>query len=414
MTSELRPGNEYTATVYDPKPSAEEMQSAGTAFGAAARRYVTFDLPSRPGVEAPFWRHSGPASIASQLSGTPYVGMYGLARRITSGASTPYEAARRIERYLRDHYAYRQNVPNHSDPLPAFLSVDRAGYCQQFSGTMALMLRMLGVPSRVSTGFAPGGRDPERNNFLVDDTDAHDWVEVFFPRIGWVTFEPTPAAAPAATQLDDNALGVTKSEPSSNGGDTSPVPDQRGAEAQPVRPSSSGSPHGGGGGSGGPTALALGGAAGGLALTALAIYGFRRRRRGLMEPDALARAELDELDSALERIGTPLPTGTTLLEAEAKLGELAGPDAAGYAAQLRNGRYRDPGAGPPEVHERRALRRALLRATGRRSLLRVLIAVPPGGPRPNPRMGRGASTSSRWARLRHRPSAASGAAPGSG
>ena len=48
---------------------------------------------------------------------------------------------------------------------------------------------------------------------VVDDTDAHDWVEVYFPSIGWVTFDPTPGAAPAATQQTDNNLGVTKSPP---------------------------------------------------------------------------------------------------------------------------------------------------------------------------------------------------------
>src|SRR5262249_27398436 len=147
------------------------------------------------------------------VQGTPYEAMYGLARQITAGATTPYDAAQRIELYLRDNFQYRQDVPNHAYPLPAFLGEDHAGYCQQFSGTMALMLRMLGIPSRVSTGFAPGGRDPEHNNSLVDDTDAHNWVEVFFPGIGWVTFDPTPPAAPASTQIDDNALGVTDPTP---------------------------------------------------------------------------------------------------------------------------------------------------------------------------------------------------------
>ena len=112
-------------------------------------------------MEVPFWGRSGPPSIADQVAGHPYEQMYSLARRLAAGAATPYDAASRIELHLREHYAYRQDVPNHAYPLPAFLSEDRAGYCQQFSGTMALMLRMLGIPSRVSTGFSPGGRDPD-------------------------------------------------------------------------------------------------------------------------------------------------------------------------------------------------------------------------------------------------------------
>ena len=145
--------------------------------------------------------------------------MYGIARRLAAGAPTPYDAVQRIEVYLRSNFQYKQDVPNRTYPLPAFIFQDRAGYCQQFSGAMALMLRMLGIPSRVAAGFAPGGREPDRSNYLIDDTDAHNWVEVFFPGIGWATFDPTPPAAPAAQpddglgasdplQIDDSAPGA--------------------------------------------------------------------------------------------------------------------------------------------------------------------------------------------------------------
>jgi transglutaminase-like putative cysteine protease len=390
MTHELRPGNEYTALVYDPKPSIPEMRAAGTAYPAGTRRYVSFALPGRPAapdIETPFWSRSGPASIADQVRGTPYVGMYELARRIASGAPTPYEASRRIEVYLRSHYAYRQNVPNRTYPLPAFLSEDHAGYCQQFSGTMALMLRMLGIPSRVSTGFAPGGRDPERNNFLVDDTDAHDWVEVFFPRIGWVTFEPTPAAAPAATQLDDNALGVTKSPTPSEKSSGPGFPPTTGNQA-PTPKQSAGVSQAQASHESGPGALlVLAAVVAALTLGALGAYGLRLRRRHRMDADRLTGAQVAELDRALARIGHPLPPGATLLTAEVLLEGFAGAPAADYAAALLDRRYRRPGASPPGVRERRALRRALLRASGLRSALRVLAAVPPGGP--SPRTGHG-------------------------
>jgi transglutaminase-like putative cysteine protease len=384
MSRQLRPGYSYTALVYDPKPSPVEMRSAGTAFPPETRRYVSFTLSGAPGgprfVEAPFWGRSGPAPILSQVQGTPYEDMYALALRVTAGATTPYEAARRIELYLRGAYAYRQNVPNREYPLPAFLSVDRAGYCQQFSGSMALMLRMLGIPSRVATGFAPGGRDPDRNNFLVDDTDAHNWVEVFFPSIGWVTFEPTPGASPAATQLDDNTLGVTKIDPSGDKGTTPAVPDFRGADPPAAKPST-GSSGGPGGHTSGPgTVTLLAGGAGVAALSGIATYAFRRGRRGRLDPGDLADAELVELDRALGRLGSPLPAGTTLIGAEERLEGFAGARAAAYAATLRDRRYRDPDAVPPGVAERRVLRRALLRAAGGRAALRVLLAIPPGGP----------------------------------
>ncbi len=396
MNQELRPGNSYTALIYDPQPSASVMRSAGTRYPVEAGSYTSFSVPDPDGtrtLEVPPWSRSGPPSLASRMSGTPYAGMYALARRLAAGAHDPFQAVHRIDLYLRTHYAYRQNVPNHAYPLPAFLSEDRAGYCQQFSGTMALMLRMLGIPSRVATGFAPGGRDPERNNFLVDDTDAHDWVEVFYPSIGWVTFDPTPPAAPAATQLTDNNLGVTKSPAPSEKSSGPNFPDSpTGSVALRKHPTT---------GSSGPSAkgsdpnvwLPLGVVVGAIALAAVALYGWRRWRRNQLDPDHLAEAELRELDRALERIGSPLPPGATLLRAEDQLAAFAGTDAAAYAARLRDRRYGPAGSAPPGIHERRALRRALLEATGRRSLLRVLLAIPPGGP--SPRTGRGDSRTSR-------------------
>jgi hypothetical protein len=397
MNHELHPGNSYTALIYDPQPSVSVMRSVGTSFPSTARYYTSFSLSGGPGgtrsVEAPLWSDSGPASIAGRVRGTPYEAMYSLATRLATGAREPYDAVHRIEQYLRLHYTYRQNVPDHANPLPAFVSQDRAGYCQQFSGAMALMLRMLGIPSRVATGFAPGGRDPERNNFLVDDTDAHDWVEVFFPSVGWVTFDPTPPAAPAATQLDDNDLGVTKGPAPAERSSGPAFPPTGAADTRLHKRAVSGSDGIAQPGSGPGAVMVLAIGAGLLALAAVVAYGYRRRRRSRLEPDQLAAAELGELDRALERIGAPLPPGATLLQAEGLLEGFAGTDAAGYAARLRDGRYRRTGAAPPGIHERRALRRALLDAAGRRSLLRVLLAVPPGGP--SPRTGRGGPRTSR-------------------
>ena len=395
----LEPGDSYTALIYDPEPSEAEMRAAGTAYPSAARRYVSFSLaggasaspapPSATGgpraIQVPFWSSAGPAAIDPEVRGTPYEGMYTLARSLAAGAATPYIAVRRVEQYLRTSFDYRQHVPNHTYPLPAFLSQDRAGYCQQFSGAMALMLRMLGIPSRVAAGFAPGARDPDRNTFLVDDTDAHDWVEVFFPRIGWVTFDPTPGAAPAATQQDDNALGVTDPTRSSNVSVVNIPPEQHsekppaGSQSTNVQPAPRDT---GAKGSGSSTALPIAAGAAAALLAALAAsYALRARRRRRLRPDQLAEAELAELSRSLARIGTPLPEGATLLRAERDLEASVGPAAGAYAARLRARRYRDPAAAPPGVRERRALRRELLSQAGIRRVLRVLRAVPPGGPR---------------------------------
>ena len=65
---------------------------------------------------------------------------------------------------------------------------------------MALLLRMGGVPARVASGFTPGSLDRRRGEYVVRDLDAHSWVEAYFPRYGWVTFDPTPAVAPPRAQ----------------------------------------------------------------------------------------------------------------------------------------------------------------------------------------------------------------------
>jgi hypothetical protein len=128
-----------------------------------------------------------------------------------------------------------------------------------------------------------------------------------------------------------------------------------------------------------------------------------------MEPGQLAAAEIAELERALAMVGVPLPPGTTLLQAEGLLDELAGAEAVEYAARLRDYRYRHPEAAPPDMEDRRALRRVLLGAAGKRSLVRVLRAVPPGGP--SPRTGRAGPRTSLWGRPRP-PSAAGGEASG--
>src|SRR5919204_3963493 len=126
--------------------------------------------------------------------------MSSLARGITAGAPPAYAAVLAVDRYLQRHYAYGEHPPRHDFPLEAFLFRDRFGYCQQFSGAMALMLRMVGIPARAAAGFTPGTLNRYSHEWRVRDLDAHSWVEVYFNGIGWVRFDPTPSSAPAASQ----------------------------------------------------------------------------------------------------------------------------------------------------------------------------------------------------------------------
>ena len=100
--------------------------------------------------------------------------------------------------YLRRDFTYSETPPRTAYNLEGFLFDAKSGYCQQFSGAMALLLRMGGVPARVVTGFTSGSLDAKTREFVVRDLDAHSWVEVWYSGIGWVTFDPTPASRAAA------------------------------------------------------------------------------------------------------------------------------------------------------------------------------------------------------------------------
>ena len=140
-----------------------------------------------------------PAAIQAaylQLPGELPARVRRLAEQIARGAATPYDRALRVQDYLRATYDYRLDVPpppEGQDAVDYFLFTASAGYCNYFASAMAVMLRAVGVPARLATGYAMGEYDQERGAYRVPGSAAHAWVEVFFPDYGWVEFEPTPA-----------------------------------------------------------------------------------------------------------------------------------------------------------------------------------------------------------------------------
>ena len=120
----------------------------------------------------------------------------GLAQQITAGANNAYDKAIALESYLRGNFAYTLNLTGHpgADPLAHFLFETKAGHCEYFASALAVMLRTLGIPSREVNGFLPGEYNDVAGDYIVRESDAHSWVEAYFPGSGWVTFDPTPAA----------------------------------------------------------------------------------------------------------------------------------------------------------------------------------------------------------------------------
>ena len=120
-----------------------------------------------------------------------------LAAQITGSASNRYDKAVALERYLKTHYGYTLQLLRSpvADPLANFLFERKQGHCEYFASSMAVMLRTLGVPSRVVNGFRSDEFNDVTGNYVVRAKNAHSWVEAYFPGYGWVTFDPTPGGA---------------------------------------------------------------------------------------------------------------------------------------------------------------------------------------------------------------------------
>ena len=396
----LEKGDSYTVRAYAPDPTKRQMRRSEPTYPGNYSQYTRFQLPTagddategtgragdasrdaavslRQQLQVPLIgdAFTGEANADEVLRRSRYGDMYRLALDWTASAETNYDRVKAIEANLQEDYIYSERVPTRPIPLNGFLFDDRRGYCQQFSGTMALMLRMLGIPARVAAGFSPGSYNRDTREFRVRDLDAHSWVEVYFTGIGWVPFDPTPTASPAESQSGGFAA---TSAASADGGEVS----SRRAGVAAERGTDTGATIGDDGGSDWVVPMlilvvlvSLGGAG---------WYVVRRVRvQRHLTPEQLAAAQLAELRRALDRLEWKLPAATTLLGLERRLLRYAGPHSAGYARRLREHRYDPRAPEAPGPRDRRALRRELSARGGLKARLRGLIAIPPGGPRPN-------------------------------
>ena len=149
--------------------------------------------------------HAIPPSMAGylQVPTTLPARVGDLARQVAQGAPSEYDAVMAVQTWIQGHTRYNLDVaadPPGVDSVDRFLFVTREGFCEQIASSMAVMLRTLGIPTRLVTGYGPGDRNPLTGYFEVRDSDAHAWLEVYYPQIGWVPYDPTfgvPAAAPS-------------------------------------------------------------------------------------------------------------------------------------------------------------------------------------------------------------------------
>jgi transglutaminase-like putative cysteine protease len=154
-----------------------------------------------------------PPAVASYLQVPgPFVSLRGYARQITKGATSRFAEAVALQDWFRSKggfsYSLKVAAPKGAADLRQFLLSSKRGYCQQFAFAMAVLARLLGIPSRIVVGFTAGSR-LGHGKWQVKTSDAHSWPELYFTGFGWLSWEPTPggtgvgqgtAVAPAYTQ----------------------------------------------------------------------------------------------------------------------------------------------------------------------------------------------------------------------
>jgi transglutaminase-like putative cysteine protease len=186
--------------------------AAGTVFGRAVtsggRSYTVVASEPRPpaALLAASPRLPPDNRVQVQYTALPQLDPRILATvaQVTAGAVTPYEIVHSIHAYLSDRakgfrYSLATEPGTSGDQLVDFLTL-RRGYCEQYAGTMAVMVRAAGIPARVALGYTPGEKQDDGTRLITSD-DAHAWVEVYFQSLGWVPFDPTPIAAARAVAL---------------------------------------------------------------------------------------------------------------------------------------------------------------------------------------------------------------------
>lgn len=158
----------------------------------------------------------------------------------TEAADNDYDRMVQLQDWMRSEFSYSVDAPveqgydgNGVDAMEAFLLAE-SGYCVHFASTLAVMGRVLGVPTRVAVGYAPGGtvvsRTPDTTTYGVDSDDLHAWTEAYLPGIGWVPFDATPG-------IGEQTAFAEPIEESGNADDTTPgeaEPDQGDATLAPT------------------------------------------------------------------------------------------------------------------------------------------------------------------------------------
>lgn len=349
-TNGLEQMRHYTVWSYAPAPTPAALVRSPPVYPASLARYRDVG-----GTDVPPFGAPGRTAAVEAIFGLdryqslwPYQGMWRTARRLTATSRSPYEATARIERWLRSDggFSYDEHPPASAGapPLVDFLERTKLGYCQQFAGTMALMLRYLGIPARVAVGFTSGTWRGGR--WTVTDHDAHAWVEAWFAGYSWLAFDPTPGRGTLTatyTNASDSAdairaLGTGRFLGSGRRGTA--TPHRAGVhQAQATRRSTNWWP-----------IVPLAALAAALGALALAKSVRRHRRSATRDPRSRASAARAELAAFIRDQGAPVAGTASVGDLVVELRRLGvGGDA--FAAAFTRARYGPPTGAAAAVND---------------------------------------------------------------
>ena len=193
----------------------ERLPDGSLAAVTSASQPARYRVLSRPQELAPPPRLDGPPPDMSAYLALPrYYAprVNDLAHVLAGNEPTPYAKALALEAYLRDlPYSYQvRPLPGGGDAVEQFLFDMRQGYCTYYASSMAVMARILGIPARVAIGYATGEYDPANKTYIVRESDAHAWPELYING-QWLPFEPTPIR-PLPARTVESAIPVPEPE----------------------------------------------------------------------------------------------------------------------------------------------------------------------------------------------------------
>ena len=325
-------GQEYTVTALTLEPTAEQLRQSAGDYSAEIRRSLR--LPA----------------------GTPDV-IGDTAREVTVGAESAYDAARALQDYLRgSDFAYDTEAPVENgydgagiDVVGTFLE-KKSGYCVHFSAAMAVMVRSLGIPSRIAIGYQPGSQSASSSiagvgRYSVNTHDLHSWTEVYFEGVGWVPFEPTPSRGEVPSYTREDAGEVTFGDGGAAAPTNAPRPEDLGGQNATDAQGKASTPGEAMGSVLRLGLILLGTLAILLLPTAIRLARRMRRRRGILSGQSgAAEAWREVSDTALDH-GICVRDTETPRELAARLRVLVESTSTSAAARAQSGSGSDAGTG---------------------------------------------------------------------